>query len=250
MKDFVNHIPILTTIFAAGFFVVILRHWLTKKHATYLLWWTIGVFTYGLGTLTESITTVFGWSLFVFKSWYISGALLGGYPLAQGTVYLLMRRSTAHGLTALTLAFVCVGAICVTLSPVNESLVEANRLSGKVLEWRWVRLFSPFINLYSAVFLIGGALYSAAVYHRARASGVRVWGNVLIAIGALLPGIGGSFTRFGYTEVLYVTELIGLWLIFAGYISIRRDRSMPAVTSGESLRPPVSTAVDTVANRH
>jgi hypothetical protein len=40
---------------------------------------------------------------------------------------------------------------------------------------------------------------------------------VYVAVGAILPGIGGTFTRFGYTEVLYVTELLGLLLIFAGY---------------------------------
>ena len=39
----------------------------------------------------------------------------------------------------------------------------------------------------------------------------------LIAVGAILPGIGGSFTRFGYVEVLYVTELLGLLVIWAGY---------------------------------
>jgi hypothetical protein len=38
----------------------------------------------------------------------------------------------------------------------------------------------------------------------------------------LLPGIGGSATRFGYTEVLYVTELIGMLLTWTGYrISVR-----------------------------
>jgi hypothetical protein len=45
----------------------------------------------------------------------------------------------------------------------------------------------------------------------------RFLGNVLIAVGALLPGIGGAATRFGHTEVLYVTELIGLVGIYAGY---------------------------------
>lgn len=45
----------------------------------------------------------------------------------------------------------------------------------------------------------------------------RYVGNVLIAIGVLLPGIGGTFTRFGHTEVLYVTELIGLLFIYAGF---------------------------------
>jgi hypothetical protein len=39
----------------------------------------------------------------------------------------------------------------------------------------------------------------------------------LIAVGAILPGIGGAFTRFGHTEVLYVTELLGLLFIYAGY---------------------------------
>ncbi|WP_405284459.1 hypothetical protein V3331_02605 [Gaopeijia maritima] len=36
-------------------------------------------------------------------------------------------------------------------------------------------------------------------------------------MGALLPGIGGMATRMGHTEVLYVMELIGLLLIWAGY---------------------------------
>jgi len=50
---------------------------------------------------------------------------------------------------------------------------------------------------------------------------------VLIAVGALLPGIGGAFTRFGYTEVLSVTQFIGLALILLGYqfaISSARDQ--------------------------
>lgn len=49
-------------------------------------------------------------------------------------------------------------------------------------------------------------------------------GNIAIALGGLLPGIGGSFTKFGYTEVLYVTEFIGLACIFYGYWVIRHDR--------------------------
>ena len=51
-----------------------------------------------------------------------------------------------------------------------------------------------------------------------------MWGNVFIAVGAILPGIGGSFTRAGYVEVLYVTELMGLLLIWLGYFVITHDR--------------------------
>ena len=83
--------------------------------------------------------------------------------------------------------------------------------------WRWVRLFSPFINTYAVVFLVGGAIVSAIRYRRTRETYQRFIGNVLIAIGAILPGIGGTFTRFGHTEVLYVTELLGLLCIYVGY---------------------------------
>ncbi|MDX1579642.1 MAG: hypothetical protein R3266_14245, partial [Gemmatimonadota bacterium] len=56
----------------------------------------------------------------------------------------------------------------------------------------------------------------------------RAIGNAYIAVGAILPGIGGSFTRFGHVEVLYVTELVGLILIWIGY----RYAARPVEVSG------------------
>jgi hypothetical protein len=103
------------------------------------------------------------------------------------------------------------------LSPVDMSLVDPARLTGKVMIWGWARLFSILPNTYALIFLAGGAAWSAIQYARKQGSSNRVLGNWLIAAGGLLPGIGGSFTRFGYVEVLFVTELIGLALIWAGY---------------------------------
>lgn len=212
----VHYIPILTTLVAAGFAVAVLGRY-RERGGLHLLWWGIGMITYGAGTLTESATTLFGWQEPVFRAWYITGALLGGAPLAQGTVYLLYSRRTADRLTVALLTAVLVASVAVLLSPIVAGAVEPYRLSGRVFAWQWVRGFSPFINLYAAVFLIGGAFVSAARYWRRGDSGRRAWGNVLIAVGALLPGIGGSFTRFGHVEVLYVTEFVGLLLIFSGY---------------------------------
>jgi hypothetical protein len=95
------------------------------------------------------------------------------------------------------------------------------------MSWQGVRLFSPVVNLYAVVFLIGGAIWSAGKYRRRGEAGARVRGNVLIAVGAILPGIGGSFARAGVVEVLYVTELVGLLLIWAGYRVIAGDRAIP-----------------------
>jgi hypothetical protein len=173
--------------------------------------------TFGVGTILESATTLLGWHETFFKAWYIMGALLGGAPLAQGSVYLHLRRRVANVLTVIVGALIVVGTVCVIASPIDQSLVEPFRLSGRVLQWRWVRLFSPFLNSYAMIFLVGGAVVSAMRYRRTRETYARFVGNVLIATGAILPGIGGTFTRFGYTEVLYVTELIGLLCIYVGY---------------------------------
>ena len=72
---------------------------------------------------------------------------------------------------------------------------------------------------------MGGAFYSASLYQKQPEHRSRYVGNILIAIGALLPGIGGSMTRFGYVEALFVTELIGLIMIYWGYSVIKADRS-------------------------
>jgi hypothetical protein len=232
MRSFVHFIPIATTLLSIAFAPIVFRRWQARRPAPHLFWWSLGIAMYGLGTFTESFTTLFGWNEVVFRSWYISGALLGGAPLAQGTVYLMFPRATANRMAAVLGAFIVVAATAVILSPIDYSLVEVHRLTGSVMEWRWARMFSPFINLYAATFLIGGALLSAWRYRRDPAARHRFIGNCYIAIGAILPGIGGTATRMGHTEVLYVMELIGIVLIWIGYTyNVRPTSSSPASTT-------------------
>ncbi|MBX2970953.1 MAG: hypothetical protein KF803_16415 [Cyclobacteriaceae bacterium] len=226
----IEYIPIVTTLFSMYFLIVIYKHWESKR-TMYLLWWTLGVFTFGFGTATDSINALFGWSEINFKLWYISGALLGGFPLAQGSVYLLMSQRFATRSAWIVLVIVAIASCCVMFSPIQLPNGFDGTLSGKILSWQWVRYFSPFINLYSFIFLVGGAVYSAIYYARQPDKQKRFLGNIFIALGALLPGIGGSFTRAGYVNVLFVTELIGLLLIYAGYQVIKRDKSVSIHTA-------------------
>ena len=236
MIEFIHKIPILTTILSAGFFVLLYQRWKLKGRPPYLFWWTLGVLCYGLGTLTESLVGIFGWSVPVFKAWYILGALLGGFPLAQGSVYLIFKRRTATMMMLVVVSIIVMASVLVLISPIDYSLVEATRLTGKVLVWKNVRLITPFINMYAFIFLVGGACYSAYRYSKDEAYKNRFWGNICIAVGGLLPGIGGSFTKFGYTEVLYVTELFGIVLIYLGYKTMVNDKTL----SVYEIQKPVS----------
>ncbi len=229
-----HYIPIATTLIALSFTAALVSRYRRKGGGTHLLWWAVGTLTYALGTSVEAAVTLFGWHEALFRLWYIFGALLGGAPLAQGAVYLHLSRRTANRLSIALIAAVSVAAAFVLVVPIRFDLVEAHRLTGRVMAWPWVRGFSPFINLYAFVFLVGGAVRSAVQFARRRETRYRALANALIAVGALLPGIGGSFTRFGYTEVLYVTEFVGIILIYLGYRLAVRGPTAAEVTIHDS----------------
>ena len=237
MPTFIHFIPILTTVIALTLAISLARRYRDRGGA-HLMWWAIGALTYAAGTAVEAAVTIFGWHAPLFRAWYITGALLGGAPLAQGAVYLHLPRRVANALSVALVLTVTIAAVFVLVVPLKYELVEAHRLTGRVMAWPWVRAFSPFINLYAFIFLVGGAAKSAVQFWRQKETRARAEGNALIALGALLPGIGGSFTRFGYTEVLYVTEFLGIILIFLGY----RRATLTARVRGASVSAPAIEA--------
>ena len=213
----VLHLPVITTLFAAFFCWQLFSRYRAKGGGKHLLWWGVGMATYGIGTFTEAFTTIVGWNPLVFRLWYIAGAFLGGYPLAQGSIYLLMKKKFADRSAIVMTSLIAVASLIVLIVPLDVAQAETHRLSGSVIQWQWVRLISPIINIYSLIFLVGGAFVSALRFRQIPELRNRYLGNILIAIGALLPGIGGSMTRAGYVEALYITELAGLMLIYWGY---------------------------------
>jgi len=213
----IHYLPIATTAVSAVFLAVLLHRASKRNWAPHLMWWAAGVFAYGVGTAIESSVTLFGNSIPLFTAWYIAGAVFGGYPLAQGSVYLHFPRKTAHIMGAASLTFAIALSVLILLSPKDASLLEPHRPDGAVLGWQWVRLGTPIINLYAVIFLIGTAAWSALMFAWVRRNPGRAIGNTLIATGAILPGIGGGMAKAGMVEALYVGELTGIMLIWAGY---------------------------------
>lgn len=241
----VLHLPILTTVLATIFAIALFQRLRAKGGGLHLLWWGIGMVTYGIGTFTEAYTTLLGWDPVVFRCWYVAGAFLGGWPLAQGSIYLLARnRRFAHTAAAVVGTIIVLASIGVFLSPLDPTLAETHRLSGKVIVWSELRLVSPFINLWSVAFLVGGAALSAWRFRGRPDYRHKVVGNVFIAVGALLPGIGGTATRAGFVEALYVTELIGLICIWIGYrFNISATTPVVAASSGSTTMKPIAVSL-------
>lgn len=242
-----SYLPILSTLVIIPFAYIVFRRWARTRTSPALFIWGLGLTFYAIGSLTESLYAIFGWSEswgeLNFRVWYLFGAVLVAAWLGQGTVFLLWRRAARPTLVILTIASI-YGIYAVFSAPIDPAplIGEAGELTGKGVLPTSVRLITPFFNIYGVVTLVGGALWSAFFYLRLRTEPNRMIGNLLIASGAMAPGIGGSLNRFGF-EGLYLGELIGAILLFWGFIiaSRRAAASEPPPSPRAESAPVPST---------
>ena len=219
-----HYISILSTITTFIFAAAVFNRYRYKK-GNHLLMWGIGLVFYGLGTLTEVILT-FTFSQVALKIWYLSGAMLTAAWLGQGTIFLLVRKRGVAQTLAIILALVSLGAfILVMAAPITSAaadFVTSQPVSAQyqqILERSGlITLLTILLNIYGTIALVGGAIYSAYLFWRKKVLINRVMGNILIAAGALLPAMAGSFIKAGLADWLYVSEFLGVLLMYAGFL--------------------------------
>lgn len=225
-----QYVPLISTIISFIFAASVFNRYRFRK-GTHLLYWGIGLVLFGLGTLSEVILA-FSFSPFVLKLWYLCGAMLTAAWLGQGTVYLLARRPGVARATAIGLWIVSlVAVILVVLAPLSASaaVYDVTRPASEqykeiLTRSGWITLLTILLNIYGTITLVGGAIYSAYLFWRKRVMLNRVVGNMLIAAGALLPATAGSFVRAGLVDWLYISELLGVILMYIGFLQATASR--------------------------
>lgn len=231
-------VPFISSIISFIFAFLLFRRYASRGGA-HLLLWGIGMTFYGIGGFSEAYYGAFGWNPVIFRMWYLFGAILVAAWLGQGTVYLLAKRKWANGAMAILLALSIFAAFRVFSAELDPSLMTTSvhtgsELSGHAIITPGVRTLTPIFNLYGTVTLVGGAAYSAYIFWRKRVLLHRVLGNLMIAAGALAPAFGGAFSRFGIPGALYIGELFGAVLMFAGFIRattpMKSEQPQPATT--------------------
>lgn len=215
-------LPLLSSLISFVFAFFVFKRYAERKGA-HLLLWGIGTIFYGIGGFCEFYYGAFGWNALIFRLWYLFGAILVAAWLGQGTVYLLAKAKWAHGLMivlALASLFAVYKVFTAQLDPalMIASAHTGSELSGHAILTGGVRILTPFFNIYGTLALVGGAAYSAFIFWRKRVLLHRTIGNILIAVGAMLPAFGGVFSRLQFPGVLYLGEFLGIILLFAGFI--------------------------------
>jgi hypothetical protein len=220
-----HYISLFSTLVTFIFVVAVLERY-RRKGGAHLLLWGIGLIFYGLGTLTEAVM-IFTFHPLALKVWYLSGAMLTAAWLGQGTIHLLVRRKGVSSSLTVLLALASLAAagllLAARIDPAAAAAYNVNQpISGQykeILERNTpMVILTILLNVYGTIGLVGGAIYSAYIFWRKHVLMDRMIGNILIAAGALMPAMAGTFIRAGLVDWLYLSEFVGVVLMYAGFI--------------------------------
>ncbi len=212
--------------------------------------WFVAFALFAIAAGAEVVGATLGWSAPLARIYYLAGAVLVVGYLALGELYLLAGARIARFAPGVAMLVTALAATVVMYAP-----VDALRLATD--GWRAIErgpvlvALAVALNAGGTVVIVAGALWSAWRFTRLGIFRHRAIGCVLIALGTLSVAMGGSATRLGRPEYLYVAMAIGIALIFAGYLEARRpdapkaapvvpDQHVDAVTGvPERLATPV-----------
>ena len=221
---------VVTFVFAAA----VLKQYVERPRP-YKLIWAVALLCYGAATVAQFAAELGGWTLFEFRLWYLTGGLLTAAYLGQGTALLLLPRRLALTLLAVLLLLTVVSvwrsfAVPLTLTsvlpPPGKISPSATHLPADL------RLLAAVLNIYGTIVLVGGALWSAVIYldrrlDRRRSGGYRALSTLLIAGGSLVVASAGTFEALGKGEFLYLAEIVGITVIFLGFLRSRETMGLP-----------------------
>ena len=195
--------------------------------------WAAGLFIFAAAALTQALGEASGFSVPLFRAFYLLGGVLGVVYLALGTLYLLAPARVAQVCAAVLLVLTAVLAVDAVFVPVDAAkLHSAAGVLGEAITGHGNPLYVAAVvfNILGSVVLVCGSGWSAWRFARTRAGLDRVVCNVLLTAGALLIAAGFSAAKSvgGSISTLGVYEAVGIAVMFAGFLALGRvGRSLP-----------------------
>ncbi len=182
--------------------------------------WALAFIVFAVAAGSEVIGATLGWNPALARMYYLCGAVLVVGVLALGELYLLFPGKLPPATTGLALLVTALAATIVWSAPIDPQRLQSEGWHaierGPVLVALAVAL-----NAGGTAILAGGALYSAWAMRGKPELRQRAAGCLLIAIGTLTVASGGTLTRLGRPEYLYLAMSAGIAIIFSGVLLTR-----------------------------
>jgi hypothetical protein len=211
--------PLIATLLAAGCCVLVARDYIARPKPAGVAW-VIAFAVFAVAASTEVVGTLSGWTPLLARTFYVLGATLVVGYLAVGELYLLLRRDRADRIAGFMVVLTALAVALISRAPIN----------GDVASEGWhalergvgLTLLTIGINTVGTLILVGGLVYSSVSFMRRGIMRNRMIGCLLIALGALTVAAGGTLTRLGSDQFLYIAMSLGIGLIFMGYMRARQ----------------------------
>jgi hypothetical protein len=224
------------TLVAVAFAMSTFDRWLARGRRHELAWATaLGLFALGAFFLWLGAST--GWTLPVFRAFYLFGAVLNVPALALGTVYLLAGRRAGDRAALLVGAFAAFAAGVIVSAPAHAIATASALPQGSDVFKPLARILAAVASGGGAIVVLGGAVWSAWRLRR----GKRMWANVVIAAGTLVLGASGLLNSvLGEMEAFAVTLAVGVSILYAGFllaVTPARHPGPPAIPAAAPSPP-------------
>lgn len=211
------NLALLAAIVSALFAAVVLGQYF-RQRKPYQLIWAIGLCLFAIAAAAGALARSGGVTTTEYRVFYLFGAILNVAWLGLGTIFLLARRRWARASLLAVLILSVVATYAVFTAPVDlAAAVDSGR---GFQEAPLPRILAGVGSGVGSIVLIGGALWSAWVFLRRRHNGRRALANVIIAVGVLIVAAGGTATFTGASGILELTNLVGITVMFAGFLLV------------------------------
>jgi hypothetical protein len=226
--------PLAAAGVATAFGVMLLQRFVARRRAHEGVW-TIAMFMFAAASLAMFLGVERGWRTTDFKVYWLFGAILNVPYLAQGELYLLIRRRPwAHVLGAILLVGTAFAAWKVAHAPLATGALAKSLPLGKRVfgdnsaPYRLSQLYA-----FPAYFLLlGGSVWSALKMKGQLALRDRTAGVLGIAFGATIVAIAsGVGAGFDIVPLFSVGLAVGIAVMFWGFLRASR-RPAPVARGG------------------
>lgn len=207
-------LPLVTALVAAAFAVAVLLRYMRRRRPSHLAW-AIGLSLFAVAALCGFLARSGGATETEYRLFYLFGAIANVAWLALGTVFIVAPRYGRVALAAV-LGLTALAAYAVFATPVD--LAVAVDTGRGFPDGSLPRILAAIGSGGGSIVLIGGALWSAWVFLRRRAQGRRALANVIIAVGVFIAAAGGTVAFTGASGVLELTNLLGVSVMFVGFL--------------------------------
>lgn len=219
------------TLIACAFAMITFDRWQIRGQSHDQAW-TIAMSLFAVGSLALWWAETTGWTLLIFKIFFVSGAVLNVAWLALGTVYLLTGAKTGDLIRKYLTSLSAFAVGVVLIAPAKREIVDGEFPSARQLFGVTPRILAAVGSGVPALLIIFGALWSTFKVIRKQSPSMSrenirtvkspkrlAFGNVLVAAGTIVLSASGTLAgRLGKDRAFAVTLLVGLIILFAGFL--------------------------------